>query len=148
MSKQPASCNIIYDRDGAIKSFVCQNLGISTDWVGQESMTLGFISENQLIGGLIYHNIRLGCDLWWSIYTTSPKWCNKGILCQIFGIAFKVFGVRRISLLVKADNQRCLNFIEKLGFKREGCLHQFNEDGTDSYIYGMLKSENKWKGKK
>lgn len=148
MNKQAASCKIVYDSDGSIKNYICRNLSISADWVGQESMTLGFVVCGQLVGGLIYHNIRLGCDLWWSIYTTSPKWCSKSILTQIFGIAFDVFGVRRISLLVKADNQRCINLIERLGFKREGCLRQFDDDGTDAYIYGILQSENQWKGKK
>ena len=146
MNKQPASCSIICDHDGIIHHYVCNGLKFDDSWVGN-NLTLGFIYKNQLIGGLIYHDLRPECDVWWTIYTTSPKWCTKSILKSIFGLAFKILKVRRISLLVSVDNLSCISLVERLGFKREGCLRQYRDDKKDCYIYGMLKSENKWKEK-
>lgn len=43
--------------------------------------------------------------------------------------------------MVASDNERSVSLIERLGFKREGSLRNFYDDGADLMIYGMLKSE-------
>lgn len=143
MSKQAEFCRIILDTDDQITKWVCSGLNLNSEWI-DEHYTLGFVVGNKLIGGLIYHNIRPQRDLWWTIYTTDKRWCTRRILRKIFGFAFNYWQVKRVSLLVNADNQDCLKLIEKLGFKREGLLRRFREDDTDCYFYGILKSENKW----
>ena len=140
------SCKLVVDFDHQISRWVCKKLNISESEA--EGMAVGFVVKNELIGGLVFHNLRKDCELWWTIYTTDKRWCTRSILKQIFGIAFEFYNVRRISLLVNTDNYPCINLVERLGFKKEGCLRQYREDGADCYIYGMLKSENLWKGKK
>ena len=147
MSKQAESCRIIFDKGRNIARWVCTQLGYAADEIS-DGQALGFAIGENLIGGVIYHNIRYGRDLWLTIYTANKHWCSRKNLKIIFGIAFDVYKVRRISILVNSQNFICLRFIERLGFKREGCLRSYDDTGTDSYIYGMLQSENLWKGNK
>lgn len=146
MKQQPAFCKIVPDTTGRIADWVSAGLGFSKNWE-DDFLTLGFELAGQLIGGLIYHNIRLGRDVWWTIYTTDKRWCSRRILKVIFALAFEVLKVKRISLLVNTDNFSCIKLVEKLGFVREGLLRGYRDDGADCYFYGMLQSENKWKGK-
>jgi RimJ/RimL family protein N-acetyltransferase len=138
-------CRVVTDCQGNIAEWVCRGLGWSTDWLDKESFCVGFEWQGRLIGGLIYHQIRPKRDVWWTIYTTDRRWCQRRVLKQVFGLAFEMLQVQRISLLVNTDNDACLKLVEKLGFKREGLLRQYRDDGADCYLYGMLKSENKWR---
>lgn len=141
MNKEQESFRIVLDDDETVAKFVCNGLyNGDTFWLG-EHFTLGFMLNGQLIGGLIYHDIRKGTDVWWTIYTTDKRWCNKRTLRCIFGIAFDVLKCRRISLLIGKENKECLGFVQKLGFKSEGKLRGYQEDGQDSFIFGLLKEE-------
>lgn len=146
MSRLPAFCKIILDTDSSITRWVCAGLNFNAECLG-EYYTLGFFVGDKLIGGLVYHNIRPGRDLWWTIFTTDKRWCNRRVLKIIFALAFNYWQVKRISLLINTDNHDCIKLVEKLGFKREGLMRQYRDDGSDCYFYGILKSENIWKGK-
>lgn len=145
MNRPTESCRLILDRGRNIARWVCCNLGFAPDAI-PDGQAVGFAIGQKLIGGLIYHDIRYDRDLWWTIYTTDKRWCTRKILKMIFALAFDFYKVKRISILVSKDNFSCLKLVEKLGFKREGRLRQYRDNGADCYIYGMLKSENLWKG--
>lgn len=147
MSKPKEYCEIIYDKTGKITDFVCCGLGEDKTWIDQTAHTIGFVVDNKLIGGLIYHNIRPHKDLWWTIYTTDKRWCTRRVLKKIFGLAFFYWQVERISVIVSSHNLKSIKLVERLGFKKEGILRKYRDDGSDCYFYGMLKEENKWSKK-
>ena len=141
--KQPAEFyNIVYDNK--LTDLICSGLKTDKNWLEGEYYTIGFKSGNKLLGGLIYHNIRPKRDLWMTIYTTDKKWCNRRALKIIFGLAFNLWQVERISISVSINNKSCIKLVEKLGFKKEGLLRKYMDDGSDCLFYGMLKSENEW----
>ena len=146
MKQQAAFCDLVKDENNQITSWVCKNLHFK-ETLADAHFTIGIRLKEKLVGGLIYHNIRPGRDLWWTIYTNDKRWCSRRILQQIFHLAFNVFKVKRISLLVTTDNDECINLVQRLGFKKEGLLRSYRDDGKDAYFYGMLATENKWKGK-
>ena len=136
-------CQILPDSGGIIADWVSSGLGYGKKW-NEYNITFGFAYGGKLIGGLIYHNYREKTDVWWTIYTTDKKWCNRRILDFIFTYAFKVMQCRRISILVSKSKKPSLNLVQKLGFKKEGLLRAYRENGEDCYILGMLKQECKW----
>lgn len=147
MNKETAFCKIIADENGLITNFVCQGLGFDASWLqDDEYFTIGFQLGNRLIGGLIYHNIRRGRDIWWTLYTSDKRWCNKRVLKFMFELAFNHFKAKRISMLADADNKACLQLSLKLGFRAEGVLRQYRDDGKDAVIMGILKNEYLKKG--
>jgi len=46
--------------------------------------------------------------------------------------------------LVSTTNLPCIRLVERLGFKQEGLLRKYRDDGSSCFFYGILKSENKW----
>ena len=135
---------LVLDRQNMIAGWVCRGLGFDTSWLGP-NFTVGIAEEGRMLGGVIFNDWRPGTDVWWTIYTESPRWCSRKVLRYLFFKAFEEMGCRRISLLVDVTNGRCLKLVRRLGFKCEGRLRRFREDGKDCYIFGMLKSECKWR---
>ena len=143
MSKDVASCKIVADTNDYITNWVCKGLKIGKDWLGKH-FTIGFMVNDQLVGGLIYHDLRFGQDVWWTLYTTNKRWCSKKVLKFMFSLAFEYFRCRRISLMTGIKNFKCLKLAFKLGFRAEGVLQQYSDNGEDVVIMGILKSQSKF----
>lgn len=136
-------CRIVADRNNVITHWVCRGLKTDSAWV-KNYRTLGVMKGDRLLAGLIFHDVRYGQDVWWTIYSIDKHWCSKRIIKAFMREAFEVMKCRRINLLVNPENTACLNFVTRLGFKIEGRLRAFREDGKDCCLLGLLKSENKY----
>lgn len=134
------------DLDGSILNWACQGLGDNPLEYGV-NITLGIYLADRLIAGVVFNDIRPNRDVWLSIYSENKKWCNRRVLRLIFDFVFDKIKAERASLFVSKDNEPSLNLVEKLGFVREGLLRHYRNNGKDCYIYGMLKSECKWRSK-
>ena len=137
------SIEVVVDKTGDIARWVCAGLNDEFGWY-EQNLTFGFVQDGKLIGGLIFHDLRPHCDVWWTIYCNNRHWCNRKILRQMFAMVFQNMDCRRISLLVSKSNSQSLNFVQRLGFKIEGVLRKFRENGDDCYILGMLREECNW----
>lgn len=144
MKQEAGLCKIIPDCNGMIANWVCAGLGENTDWIGA-NVTIGIVRAGKLIAGVIYNDCRPGVDVWMTIYSASKYWCSRRILKHIFAVAFDVMDCRRVSAFVSVDNQASKSMLERLGFKREGLLRQYRDNGEDCFLFGMLKSECKWR---
>ncbi len=143
MNGEQALFKILPDKNGKVTQWICDGLNETTDWLG-DYFTLGFWINDEIVGGLIFHDYRLHTDVWWTIYAPDKRWCTRRVLRRMFSLAFDVLRCRRINLLVSTDNNACLRFVRKLGFQTEGLLRQFREDGRDCYFMGLLKQERKF----
>ena len=137
------SYHIYNDINGMIAEWICRGLGFDINTIGK-NLTFGFAYNNRMVGGLMFHNLRRHCDVWWTIFTTEKYWCNRGMLKQMFALAFLKMDCRRISVLVKKNNRQALNLVKRLGFKKEGILRKFDDYGDDCYVFGMLREECPW----
>ena len=144
MKLELESCKIFGDTDGSVMRWVCAGLGYDTDWVGG-NVTMGISLNGKLIAGIIFNDLRPNVDVWLTIYSTDKRWCNRRVLRTVFNLAFEKMGCRRVSLFVSKDNEASIKLVEGLGFVREGLLRQYRENGSDCYVYGMLKQECKWR---
>lgn len=142
MKQERESFKIIRDcKHHSVERFICKGLHTGQEWLKGPRYTFGFVLNGRLLGGLIYHDLRPETDVFLTIYTRDKRWCNRRVLRFIFNIAFEVFKVRRISLLIDTDNQPCLRLCTALGFKQEGLLRHYRENGKSCYMYGLLKEE-------
>lgn len=135
------------DLDGSVIAWVCKGLGDNVASYG-DNVTLGIYLKNRLIAGVIFNDIRPNRDVWMSIYTKDKKWCNRRVLRLIFDFVFSKINAERASAFVSKDNEPSKRMLEKLGFVREGLLRHYRDNGKDCYVYGMLKSECKWRSNK
>lgn len=131
---------------GEVLNWVCKGLDENPAEYGN-NIALGLYLEDKLIAGVIFNDIRPNRDVWLTIYSENKKWCNKRILRLIFDFIFDKIGAERASAFVSKDNEPSINLVEKLGFVREGLLRHYRDNGKDCFVYGMLKSECKWRSK-
>jgi RimJ/RimL family protein N-acetyltransferase len=143
MKSEVELCKIVPDLDGSIAKWVCDGLKENTDWIGA-NVTIGIFLGGNLIAGIIFNDHRKDIDVWLTIYSIDKRWCTKAVIKYVFGIVFKLMNCRRCNIFISKDNQKSLSLCERLGFKKEGLLRQYRENGTDCYILGMLKSECRW----
>ncbi len=143
---QSTQLTAIADTDDSILKWVCDGLNETTNWVGEHT-TLGIYLDHQLIAGIIFHDIRFGQDCWLTIYSTDKRWCSRRILQLIFGFAFDGLNCRRLNALVDTDNEKSIRLLSGIGFKKEGKLRQFRENGKDCFVYGLLETECLWRKK-
>lgn len=131
------------DDTGAVAAWVCAGLGDKIEDYGA-NLTIGVYLGNILIAGIIMNDHRPNVDVWLTIYSIDKRWCTKAVIKYVFGIVFKLMNCRRCNVFISKDNHASLSLCERLGFKIEGLLRQYRENGTDCYVLGMLKEECKW----
>jgi RimJ/RimL family protein N-acetyltransferase len=130
------------DDTGEVLNFVAHGLKDNVrDYI--PSLALG-IYDKKLIGGVLINDIRPQRDCWLTIYTESPRWATKFILKYIFTVVFITIGAKRCSVFVSESNQKSHNMCLRLGFKDEGLLREYRDNGENCYVMGMLKQECKW----
>ena len=140
------NCQIDLDLTDEVFKFVTKGLGLDKLWT-QKYVAIGVWLEKKLIAGIVFNEIRPRRDVWLTIYTTDKRWCNKRVLRAIFNIAFNFLECCRASVRIDNTNTKSQRLVEGLGFKKEGVLRQFEDNGHDSFIYSMLKTECQWRTK-
>ena len=137
---------ILPDLSDCITDWVCNGLGFVNVWRGN-NLTYGFVYNNQLVGGLIFHDLQRHKEVWWTVYSIDKHWCNRTMLRQMFEMAFVTMDCKRINILVNKSNQRSFDFVRRLGFVQEGLLRKYDDNGEDCWFLGMLREECPWLNK-
>jgi len=78
----------------------------------------------------------------WTILSDDVKRCKIAFHKRIRGILswfFRSLHLHRMHAEVRADFDMGLKWIEALGFKVEGHVRRYDEDGNDYFIYGRLQ---------
>ena len=143
MSRAAEFCKIVVDDDGRLSALICRKLNMRLP-AERIAGSLGFLLGGKLAGGVLFSDLRPGCDVWISIYADDKRWCSRRVLQTVFGIVFDFWGCRRANALIDTDNKASLRLAEGVGFRYEGKMRQYRENGRDVYVLGMLKSECKF----
>lgn len=131
------------DQTGAVIKFVADGLG---DKIEEyiPALAIGIYEGEALIGGVLINDIRPKRDCWLTIYTSTPKWAKRHVMRYVFGVVFNLIKCERCSVLVSKSNKKSLDMCLRLGFKKEGLLRCYRDNGDDCYVLGMLKKECIW----
>lgn len=132
------------DDSGETLKYVADGLGDKVEEYAP-CLALKITYKGEIIGGVLIHNIRPEVDCWLTIYTSNRRWATKKILKYVFGIVFNLMNCRRCSVLVSKANTKSLKLCRQLGFKVEGLLRQYRDNGDDCYCLGILKNECLWR---
>ncbi len=132
---------IIYHDQVTTADFVRSLLERDVDSFG-ECSAIGIAYKQKLIAGVVFNNY-FGRDIQASIAATAPHWASRRTLAAIFNYPFRQLGCARITAQTRHDNLAANCMLQRLGFRPEGRLRAWYEDG-DAEIYGMLSSECRW----
>ena len=107
-------------------------------------LSINISLNGQTVAGVLINDIRPKRDCWLTIYSTSKRWATRRVMRYVFGIVFKMIAAERCSVYVSVDNNKSLNMCLRLGFKQEGLLRKYRNDGKDCIALSMLKNECRW----
>lgn len=109
-----------------------------------DAVTLAnYDDDGKILAVVVLNNFRkTQCEL--SIVSDSPKWGSRAFIRDVFNFIFNYAKLHRITCLIAVDNDKSVKTCERLGFIREGKLRQAADDGSDLWVYGMLKTECRW----
>lgn len=120
-------CNWICEKAGGHYTYLCTAIGVEDD-------------NGELKAAVMYENYTGGniCMVW---RCDDPKYATRKFYWMAFDYPFNQLGCFRVSGVVRKDNIKAIKVDEKLGFTHEHTLRQFNNDGTDAYLYVMFKQD-------
>jgi len=67
MSRAAEFCKIAVDDDGRLSALICRKLNMRLP-AERIAGSLGFLLGGKLAGGVLFSDLRPGCDVWISIY--------------------------------------------------------------------------------
>jgi RimJ/RimL family protein N-acetyltransferase len=129
---------IVWDQPERVMRFVADKVG-EKELFGYSA--IGLERDGDLVAGVLYeqHN---GPNVMMHVASDGSRhWMTPAYMAACFRYPFLQLKVNRVSGLVRADNPDAQRFDEALGFKKEGVLREAAADGTDLFLYGMLKRE-------
>lgn len=130
---------IIWDQDKRIIDFVAHK--VDEQEFLKPAAAIGIEKNGDLVGGVVF-DCYTGSNVMMHVASNGSKyWLNPAFMYFCFAHAFITLKCNVITGLVRADNQKALNFDINLGFKHTGRLPQACSDGTDILILTMLKAE-------
>lgn len=97
--------------------------------------------KGKLIGAVIFND---HADRNVEITTCGIRVYWRGVFREVFRYAFDDLNCERTTVRTRSDNEIVKTFIRKIGFTQEGVLRKWYGD-ADAIVYGMLKSECKWR---
>lgn len=78
----------------------------------------------------------------WSVFSPEARKHPKAITEVTIKYLTRIvadFNLERLQAYARTDLKPAWKWLEVLGFEREGCLRKFGRDGSDQYIYGMVR---------
>lgn len=130
----------IYGEDDRVATWVGAMVGCTF----RNATAIGIERSGSLVAGVVYDRFS-GNDICMHVAAKpGVRWLNRESLYRFFAYPFVQIGCTRVTGLVAADNLVAQEFDEHLGFVKEGVLRKGMPDGTDLFVYGMLRDECKW----
>lgn len=122
-----------------IGPWVCERAGGT--WVAGRGTAIGQERNGEIISGVLYEDYN-GANVICHIAGVG-RWATRKFLRVIFDYPFRQLGVKRITVPVASSNEKCVRFVQHLGFTLEACLKDAHPDG-DILIYRMMAHECRW----
>lgn len=116
---------------------------INGTFTPETSQALGLIRQ-ELVAGVLYENWN-GASV--AAHIAVEGLLTPGYLAAIFDYPFNVLGVRKIIAPIAESNTRSVNFVKKLGFRKEAQLLDAHPDGS-LLLYTMTPGQCRFIGDK
>jgi hypothetical protein len=133
---------IFKDETGAVYQAVLN--GLKEDLSGlQNDLTIGVKCGKLLLAGVVYSVVGKVCCM--TIYSTSPSWCTKANLSQLFELPFDIFDIKVVKAGVSHKNKKANKFLRRLKLREEGYLRYARSDGSHEVVFSLTLKELKEK---
>lgn len=132
---------LVCGRDELVAAWVKRR----TPWVDTFGLckAIGVYHNGRALAGVVYLNYR-ETNIEVTIAADDPRWCRKGVLAGLFSYPFIELGVRRMTAIIPASNERSIKLCRGLGFSEEGRHPELFPDGSAGISLGMVRKDCRW----
>lgn len=131
---------ILYGRSQYVAAWAGERLGIA-DW--GPCQAIGVLRDMELVAAAVFNNYRHP-NIEISFVVSSPRWATPLAVRSILQYPFDQLGVKRLTSVTEATNQRARAFLSRLGFREEG-VHPDALPTGDAITYGLLaRDASRW----
>lgn len=95
-------------------------------------------SVGELLGGVVYYDYT-GRSISMHVAGFSPHWISRDMLWTTFNYPFNQLRCASIFCQLRSSNLKVLEFVRKVGFKREAIIEDVFPDGD--LVIGRLRFE-------
>jgi RimJ/RimL family protein N-acetyltransferase len=97
--------------------------------------------DGQISGAVLFNDLQEASV---EVSIVAPRAVSRALLRLAAQHAFGELQCNRVTARTRASSLTVRRFIEKAGFRQEGVLRSYYQDGDDAILFGMLKSECRW----
>lgn len=99
--------------------------------------------SGEIIGGVVACPRGGGFDAELSI-ALEGVYITRAQLRTLLGLCFEKWGWKRLTCHIARGNKRARDFVERVGFRREGALKHGFDGRQTAVVYGMTRDECRW----
>lgn len=129
--------------DQEVASFVAKRI-----WGREESWgnfnTLSIWDAKGLKAAVVYNHFVWPDILMHIGVRERALWARPEMLYHFFGYPFLQLRCKRVTGLVAAHREACVEMCKSVGFTQEGLMRRADPTGQDVIVFGMLKEECRW----
>jgi RimJ/RimL family protein N-acetyltransferase len=122
---------LIFDDKERVGDWVAEQVGQRCTWGDYYAM--GAEVNGELVSGIVFNGFNES-NATCHIACSKPNKLFLELLDHGFVYAFKTCGLRRLTGLVEADNDKALKLDKHIGFEEEAVLKQAGSEGQDIQI--------------
>lgn len=136
---------LVFGQDAAVADWVAARIPhVGRGEAFGPLAAIGVARDGRLIAGAVFHNYLADYATGEvSFAAESPRWATRGNVRAILSVPFAQYGWRRLSAVVRHDNEAAARLLTGLGFKREGTAREFfaSSPRVHGVVFGMLARE-------
>lgn len=127
---------ILIDRDRCLE-------WLSTRLTGKVNaiQAIGLEKDGKIIAAFAFSDWT-GPDIELSV--ASEGSITRELLKRVAQYVFVQLNCRRATCNISVNNHKSIRFVQRNGWVLEGRRRQWCNDGSDAWMFGLLKSECKW----
>ncbi len=134
---------VVWDEEGYTDEWLLVQEHIGIRWCEDTTGIVAVDATGKMAGICVFDTWSRG-SVQVHIWITNPFAIKAGFLTEISNYAFGLGGVESLIGLIPADNEKALNFDEKIGFTEVYRVKDGHAPGVDTVVMQMLKEDCRW----
>jgi len=134
---------LVFDEKERVGAWVADQVEQTASW--GDFYAMGVERDGKIIAGILFNSFN-GSNATCHIAISKMTKLARELLNHGWLYAFKVCGLKRLTGMVEADNEKALKLDVHIGFKREAILAQAGAKGQDMVIMVLWPDNYIWKG--
>lgn len=115
------------------------HVGPDHNWHGR-AHAIGVGLDGEILAAICISNVDKFGNGELAMAADTPRWATRDTIRGFLAYPFGQLGLRRLTTITAASNERALRFNRGMGFQQEGTM-RFGHGDEDAIIMGLLRED-------